>query len=223
MMMKSGMAQLTPESTPPKPEVLSDKAEQILRGAMQEFATHGYAATSMDRVAAAAGVSKATIYSHFQDKEGLFTALVKQITAAKFSTLFKPENFQGKPRVVLRRLARLALIQMNTESSEQMALIRLIIGESGRFPKLAQIFLENAPKPGIQFLTQYLASCPELNLPDPEATARIVVGAIVYFVQVQVMMNGQEVMPMDSDRLVNALDHLLFPNADPSELDQSLI
>jgi len=39
---------------------------------------HGYAATSMDRVAIAAGVST-TVYSHFQDKEGLFTALIQRL------------------------------------------------------------------------------------------------------------------------------------------------
>ena len=56
-----------------------EKAEQILQGAMAEFLVHGYAATSMDRVASAAKVSKATVYSYFQDKEALFTALVEQL------------------------------------------------------------------------------------------------------------------------------------------------
>ena len=48
------------------------KAETILQGAMQEFLAKGYSTASMDRVAAAAGVSKATVYSHFGDKETLF-------------------------------------------------------------------------------------------------------------------------------------------------------
>ena len=56
-----------------------DKVEQILQGAMQEFLVHGYAGTSMDRIAASGGISKATVYSHFQDKQGLFKALVERL------------------------------------------------------------------------------------------------------------------------------------------------
>ncbi|MEO1187293.1 MAG: TetR/AcrR family transcriptional regulator, partial [Cyanobacteria bacterium J06636_27] len=53
----------------------SEKVEAILQGAMQEFLTHGFAGTTMDKVTAAAGVSKTTVYSYFQDKEKLFIAL----------------------------------------------------------------------------------------------------------------------------------------------------
>ena len=52
------------------------KQEMILQGAVRVFLQLGYAGTSMDRVASEAGVSKQTIYSNFQDKEGLFTALM---------------------------------------------------------------------------------------------------------------------------------------------------
>ena len=60
-----------------------DKSEQILQGAMQEFLAHGYAGTSMDKVAKTGGVSKATVYSYFADKEGLFVALVQRLRRKK--------------------------------------------------------------------------------------------------------------------------------------------
>ena len=71
------------------------KREQILQGATRVFLQHGYAGTSMDRVAAEAGVSKQTIYSHFQDKEGLFTALIERITTRQLKVEFGPERFQA--------------------------------------------------------------------------------------------------------------------------------
>jgi AcrR family transcriptional regulator len=52
----------------PDSAAASDKTEQILQGAMREFLTHGYAGTSMDKVAKTGGVSKATVYSYFADK-----------------------------------------------------------------------------------------------------------------------------------------------------------
>jgi TetR/AcrR family transcriptional regulator of autoinduction and epiphytic fitness len=67
----------------PDSAAASDKTEQILQGAMQEFLTHGYAGTSMDKVAKTGGVSKATVYSYFADKEGLFAALVQRLARKK--------------------------------------------------------------------------------------------------------------------------------------------
>ena len=75
---------------------------------MQEFLAHGYAATSMDRVASAAGVSKATIYSHFKDKADLFAAIMQQLAEHKFATVFDPRDrsaLQGDPRTTIRSLA----------------------------------------------------------------------------------------------------------------------
>lgn len=58
---------------PATPQRLTDrKREAILRAAVDEFRSAGYEATSMDRIAAAAGVSKRTVYNHFPSKDELF-------------------------------------------------------------------------------------------------------------------------------------------------------
>ncbi|MBD2083946.1 TetR/AcrR family transcriptional regulator [Trichocoleus sp. Lan] len=194
--------------TEPKQDGLGEKAEQILTGAMQEFLVHGYAATSMDRVAKAAGVSKATVYSYFQDKEGLFTALIQRFAHKKLSIIQRSLLPQGDGRVMLRQLLTKALNEIICDS-EEIALLRLIIGESGRFPKLAQIFVRTLVKPGIETLSQYLASYPNLKIADPEATARILIGALVHFMLVQKVLHSQDILPMESDRLIDSLMYLL--------------
>ncbi len=194
--------------TEPKQDGLGEKAEQILTGAMQEFLVHGYAATSMDRVAKAAGVSKATVYSYFQDKEGLFAALIQRFARRKFSIIQRLLPLEGDGSVVLRQLLTKALNEIICDS-EEIALLRLIIGESGRFPELAQIFVRTLVKPGVETLSQYLASCPNLKIADPEATARILLGALVHFMLVQKMLHGQDILPMESDRLIDSLMYLL--------------
>lgn len=68
----------------------------------------------MARVATAAGVSKITIYKHFQDKEGVFAALIKQVTAHRFETVFGHLSFIEDPAVVLRQLAHTLLTTKNT-------------------------------------------------------------------------------------------------------------
>jgi TetR/AcrR family transcriptional regulator, regulator of autoinduction and epiphytic fitness len=186
-----------------------EKVEQILRGAMHEFLLHGYAGTSMDRIAASAGVSKATVYSHFQDKQGLFKALIEKLAQERFHSIFGTQRLKGDPKIVLRRLITKALNQM-LKDEEFRAFKRVLIGESGRFPELAQFCIQCLIKPTIEILTDYLATHPELKIPDSEATARIIVGSLVHFVMTQEMMNGKEIIPMESDRLIDALIHLIL-------------
>lgn len=193
-----------------------EKADAILDGAMQEFLAHGYAATSMDRVAAAAGVSKATVYSHFQDKEGLFTALIQRLVFQKCWTIYNPQesqSLQGEPNIVLRRLATTML---DTAKSDQQLLtfIRLIVGESGRFPELAQSFIHNLDKPVVEALSQYLASRSELKLPDPEAAARVFMGTLVHFMMTQEMLHGKDILPMERSRLIDSLIYLICVRSD---------
>jgi AcrR family transcriptional regulator len=198
----------SPEKSPekrPERKKSAAKTAAILTGAMQEFLASGYAATSMDRVAAAAGVSKATVYSHFQDKAGLFAALVQQLAEEKFRDIYDPRDenaLQGEPRVVLKELATKVLNDA-ARDSEFCEFMRLIMGESGRFPELAEPLLDG--------LTRYLSSRTELGLKDPEATARTFAGTIIYFVILQRVLGGQAMMPMESDRLVTTLVDLIAP------------
>lgn len=186
------------------------KRQQILAGAKQEFLAQGFAATSVDRIAAAAGVSKATIYSHFDGKEGLFKALVEAMAQQRLQEISPQLLTDLPPRQVLRHIAEDALGNA-THRPEFQAFHRVIIGESDRFPKLSRTFVECLMKPGVERLSHYLAQQPQLKIADPEATARVFMGAIVHFAMVQEIMHGDEVMPMERDRLVTTLVDLIAP------------
>ncbi len=196
-------------AVPPRESI---KTEQIFRGAMQEFLAKGYAAASMDRVATAAGVSKATIYSHFGDKESLFKALVEQMAKQRMQSILSHMDYELEPRQALRHLFKDAIADCcnNTEFHDFK---RVLVGESGRFPELAKTFVEHLCKPGIEALSAYFQQSPAFNFPDPEAIARIVVGGIVHFGLMQHIMHGQEMMPMEPDRIIDGLEYLLFPTA----------
>ncbi|ALF52307.1 TetR family transcriptional regulator [Nostoc piscinale CENA21] len=199
------------------PDRSAEKVDAILTGAIQEFLENGYAATTMDKVTAAAGVSKTTVYSYFQDKETLFAALVEQLVGEKCLPLLNPQDpefHQGDPKIVLRRVAKGILDEVTCEP-EFLGLIRLIIGESGRFPSLAQVFLKNIDKSGLDLISQYFAAHPELQLPDPQAAARIFIGTLVHFMITQHMLHGKEIMPMESDRLIDNLVKLITINLTP--------
>lgn len=185
-------------------QLSADKAAAILAGAMREFLDHGYAGTSMDRVAAAAGVSKATVYSHFQDKEGLFVALIRRMAAEKLLLFDQMRSVSGSGREVLSTILYQALEQIS-EDEQYLSFVRLVIGESGRFPRLAQLFVENLAKQGIERLTALLEAHPQFQFEDPEAIARIVIGSIVHYKLLQDIMHGREIVPFEGDRIITAL------------------
>jgi TetR/AcrR family transcriptional regulator, regulator of autoinduction and epiphytic fitness len=195
----------------PARQLSPEKTEAILAGGMQEFLAHGYAATSMDRVAIAAKVSKATVYSHFQDKEGLFVALIQRLVEQKFQSIFgAPDEqiLQMPPQVVLKGFANRALDGW-AEEPQFLNFMRLVLGESGRFPQLARTFVQNVEQTGFRRLCHYLTHCPQLTLADPEATARIFIGALVHYMIVQEMLHGGDIMPLARDRIVNSLVDLI--------------
>ncbi|MEI2580105.1 TetR/AcrR family transcriptional regulator [Scytonema sp. PRP1] len=191
-----------------------EKVDAILAGAMQEFLAHGYAATTMDQVTAAAGVSKTTVYNHFQDKEGLFTALIQQLIVSKYYAVFNPQKaqlMQGEASTILRHLA-FCMLDNSIADKQVLGLIRLIIGESERFPELARAFVLNLEKSFLEDLCQFLASRTELNLPDPEVAARVFMGTLVHFILIQEVLHSNDILPMERDRLVDNLIYLLTIN-----------
>ncbi len=190
------------------------KAEAILQGAMKEFLKHGYAATSMDKVAKSAGVSKATVYSHFGDKENLFNALIQNLVKDKFQTVMgldSPQSLEQDPKIVLSAMATKMLANAQSDRSFR-DFMRIIIGESGRFPELAQAYVNNVAKPAIEILTKYFKSHPLLKLEDPEATVRVMMGTMAYFIILQEMMHGKDVVPIEGDRVIETLTNLITNN-----------
>lgn len=204
------------ETTNSERQKSTEKKAAILKGAMQEFLKHGYAATSMDRVAKTAGVSKATVYSHFGDKEGLFNILIQALAKDKFQTVIslqESQSLEEDPQLVLQELAIKILDKAVSDRTFQN-FIRIIIGESGRFPELAKAYVNNLAKPAIEILTQYFKSHPELNLPDEEATVRIFMGTLIYYTMLQELMHGKDIIPLERDRLVTTLTHLITAKKD---------
>ncbi|WP_019499830.1 TetR/AcrR family transcriptional regulator [Pseudanabaena sp. PCC 6802] len=184
------------------------KQEQILRGAMQVFLEIGYAETSMDRVAAVAGVSKQTIYSHFGDKEGLFKALMERVTINRFRPFFcNDEKLNGEPAIVLRQVAETFLTLKS--DPEYLSLLRIIISESKRFPEFAKLYTQTVIERGRELLCRYFDAHPELNFTDSEAIAQIFLGSLVSYVLAQEILYGKESIPLESERIVNSLVSLI--------------
>lgn len=206
-------------SAPLFPDKNPDKAVAILAGALEVFSTQGYAAASMDRIAKAARVSKPTLYKYFQDKEGLFLALTRQLTQrnkAQLPQLLMSADAKKSPEKVLRQIATFAIDDFSYDQA-LVRLMRLIIGESERFPHIAQAFVREIKQPMLENIAQYLASQPQLQLADPMVAARVFVGSIVHYLIVQNLMHGSEIVPLERDRMIDGLVDILTAKANATQ------
>jgi TetR/AcrR family transcriptional repressor of mexJK operon len=123
----------------PKAKLMARKRAAIVQAAKAEFLKGGYDGTSMDAVAAAAGVSIMTLYRHTTNKDDLFGAII----AAACQTQNPEEeaalqNIVHLPTPEALHAAALHMQEVLT-SPETVALMRIVIAETARFPQLGQI------------------------------------------------------------------------------------
>jgi TetR/AcrR family transcriptional regulator, mexJK operon transcriptional repressor len=147
------------------------KRRAILEAATTAFLRSGYLGTSMDEIAARAGVSKQTVYKHFADKERLFAEIVTSTVDAASDPVHEEVlrlQDSGDVEADLRDLARrqLAIVMR----PRLLQLRRLVIGEVGRFPELGRTFYEQGPGRTIAALAQTFERLAErgvLEVEDP--------------------------------------------------------
>ena len=115
-----------------------ERREAIVAAALDEFSARGFAATRLDDVARRAGVAKGTIYLYFRDKESLFQELVR--------TMVRPivGAIATAPLAALpiRAVAEMIVDTFVNEifGTPRQDVLRLIISEGPRFPKLAEFY-----------------------------------------------------------------------------------
>ena len=158
-------------SGPGRPKDLA-KRQAILNAAKNLFVRNGYASTSMDAVAAEAGVSKLTVYNHFTDKETLFSAAVVARCEEQLPELFF-EIPHGMPvEALLSKIGRGFYALIN--SPDSLALHRLMVALGSQDPKLSQIFFEAGPQRILlemeRFLTQ-IDKAGSLSIDKPNLAA----------------------------------------------------
>ena len=148
-------------------------------GAIKDAATalfleKGYQATSMDDIAAAAQVSKQTIYTHFANKEALFADLVLGNAArvddfvAEIAHTAMAEEMPAGLRKIARRYVGFVI------RPEVLRLRRLVIGEAGRFPELAREYYERVPQRVYSALADLMSAYAaegRLKIEDPTLAA----------------------------------------------------
>jgi AcrR family transcriptional regulator len=116
----------------------AERRDAILAAALDEFAASGFAATRLDDIARRAGVAKGTIYLYFRDKESLFQELVRTMLSPMVGTIETAQLADRPARAVADMIVD--LFAREVFGTRRKDVMRLVITEGARFPKLAEFY-----------------------------------------------------------------------------------
>jgi AcrR family transcriptional regulator len=142
--------------TAPAPSEDNAKRRQIVEGARAVFLQQGFDAASMNDIARAAGVSKATLYVYFQNKDQLFEAICGEECGTQAECVF---HFDHGDHDVERTLTRLGIDFVTVVCRpEKASSARTVIAIAERMPEIGKAYYESGPARGIALLSDYLKS-----------------------------------------------------------------
>lgn len=158
-----------PQQAKPKPAALS-KRERVVVAASRLFLDEGFGATGMDAIAKEADVSKATVYSYYEDKSSLFADVMVRM-CEEIGGHRPLEGLVGaSPEETLRAVA-LYFLESVLEALRRQVLQR-VVAESREFPELGKKFWETGPGRVEAFVASYLADATRRGLLDVDDPAR---------------------------------------------------
>lgn len=155
------------------------RADVVLGAASQVFLEVGYAAASIDEVAARARASKSTIYGTFGGKQGLFLAVVEAAVARNRPAGLAPDADESPQELVLTRFLDDLLDALLLP--ESLALLQVVAAESARTPALGRRVFAALTGTGATQLSDYLgraAAAGRLHVERPDVAAFQLLGLV---------------------------------------------
>lgn len=197
-----------PETSPAVEVRAAAKRERMLECALGVFVANGYVGTSTDQLAAAASVSKQTLYKEFGDKQGVFTALIRgecERVHNPFVPLLQQMADVPTAAVGVHLLAEQFTGSILDPRVQQLR--RLVIAEAARFPDLGLLYWERGFVPMLEALARCFATLADrglLTVPDPRSAANHFAGMLLWIPGNYAMFAGPT-RPVAEDELTDSV------------------
>ena len=182
---------------------ISDKRERMLMSALDVFVRNGYVGTSTDQLAAAARVSKQTLYREFGDKEGVFESLIR-FACQRVEDPFAPmvarmrecESAEEALQILAGQFTRSIM------DARIQRLRRLVIAEAVRFPQLGRMYWEGGFQRMLVSIEQCLAVLDArklLSITDPALAAQHFAGMLLWIPGNRAMFDAEALLPDEEE------------------------
>lgn len=131
-----------------------NRRSEIVHAALIMFGDKGFDGTTMDMIAKQMGYSKATLYQYFENKEDLFSTVMKETPFHFNFTSIKPriDNYDLKSAIKEIGLCYLAIF----DAPERIAFTKTIIQDSKKYPEISNMYHKNGIGYVARCVTDYL-------------------------------------------------------------------
>ncbi|MCL2894474.1 TetR/AcrR family transcriptional regulator [Brenneria tiliae] len=183
-----------------------DKISVVLNAAASVFLTHGFSAATTDMIQREAGVSKKTLYACFPGKEAMFMAVIERQCALMASTVSAIQPAPGNLAKTLTDIGRAYLDIVLSDTG--VALFRVVVAESPRFPMAGRHFYLSGPKVVTAMVAEQLSAASQagdINIHDigAETAAALFIGMVRSEGQLDCLLHpGTRPSPGQLDRWV---------------------
>ena len=170
-----------PVAAPPRKRRKEARPSELTAAALGLFVEKGFAATRLEEVAQRAGVSKGTLYLYFDSKEALFKAVIQEGIV--------PALVEGEARLTRHAETSfellediLGIIWARIGETAYAGIPKLIVGEAGNFPEVAQFYYENVIRRGRALVGAALErgmASGEFRDMDIETTIEVVIAPVL--------------------------------------------
>jgi AcrR family transcriptional regulator len=184
----------------PDQQASEELVRHIVAVATRLFVEQGYAATSLEQIAAEAGSGKQTLYRRFGSKAELFSAVINRQLRRLTDMAEAAETTRAPPIEALKQCCRLLFDFVLTP--EVISLQRVMVAEVGRFPELSKTVLESCASPFKALMNRLLQAAGDtgrIQVGDLELTRDLMMSLLTGW-PVQQSLFGEEPFETDAAR-----------------------
>ena len=181
------------------------RRKEIIRSAMEVFARKGFSGSTTRRIAESAGISEAMIYSHFQNKEDLYAAIIDEKLRRNEQLFFPVEAMRKKDD---RQVFTTIVSNFLHQHSGDTTFMRLLLFSALEDHELARMFMAGPMTRFFTHLGDYIQQrCDDgaFRPINPAMAARSLLGMAVYSVLLREIYGDQALQSLSLDETVEAI------------------
>ena len=193
------------------------RPDEVLDAALKLFAAQGFAPTTVEAVARAAGLSKAAVYLYFPSKKALLAGLVRRaVRPMADMALGQIADYRGDPRPVIAMMMRLMAARLSEPAV--FAVPSLILREAAVAPEMAQVYREEVLDrvlPAARGLIAQGVAGGFIRAVDPDLTIRSIMGPVLAHLLLAQVFGVQPEGGLQLERLVENHLAILLAGLEP--------
>jgi len=198
-----------------------ERRQEIIRAAMEVFARNGFGGSTTREIAENAGISEAMIYSHFRNKEDLYTAIIDEKLQESEPLYYPLDAIRNRDD---QRVFATIVSNYLHRHGEDTTLLRLLLFSALEGHELASMFVAGPVRKFFEFLADYIRERIDegaFKPVNPVITSRCLLGMVHYFVLLQKIFGDDTLNPIDPTAATETIVNIFCEGilADDSKAD----